>query len=174
MHPVRPNLRTPPPPEQAMATLLEVRWDISLGAFLAADSVRTLLNGHAAALARVALAIRVEHDCAIHAFLVLSQRGRGVDHPPLSLSLSTPRPHARIVQDSRFLHLDAPGLLSASLHTDISPPRLAFATSPLLEAALHLPGGVYDAPTLTSLDLRAFPAHFHTLVPVGRGVAADA
>lgn len=139
---------------QSLRSALTLVWTISPAAMVAAPGADALLNGHAATLSGAELHVRVSPAGNLTADLLLKVRSGKADRLPLELPGGS---LASLLIDDRLgmLHIDAPGLLSATLElSDDQDPKLAFARTALLYDALHLVGGTYDAPRM-AVDSRA-------------------
>jgi hypothetical protein len=127
-------------PDPALA--LTIRWEISPRALLASAPAAALLNGEAPRLVSAALLWHIDHASA-RAELSL-ELTRSERH---SIPLTGPIA-ATIARDSESIHIDADGALHLSLRPTQGDPAILYARTPLLAAALALPGGVYDAPSI--------------------------
>jgi hypothetical protein len=118
---------------------LAIRWEIGPRALLVSRGA-AMLNGHAAKLRTCALVIEIEGDAA-NAWLdvVLSDgvRERIAVAPRVAVA-------RRAEQGLEFV--EATGVVDAVIRERGDEVRVLFARTPLLERALGLPGGVYDAP----------------------------
>lgn len=121
-----------------------IRW------FISPDALRmyapAMLNGHAALVSAAELVITLlapagEARAALN--LRYGQAERAEHELPL--------PESRMVitrdETGSMEHIEIAGVLSLTLRRGDGPPRLLYASSPLL-AAIGLPGGVYDVPEL--------------------------
>jgi hypothetical protein len=124
-----------------------VRWPISAPALLGSPAAARL-NGHAPRLASCELTLRVLIEAghaAVHAALDVTLSGGERESIPV---LSPGGAPAQVLDEGSRVHVDAPGVLAATLLRTPDGLTLAYARTPLLAATLGLPGGVYDAPTL--------------------------
>lgn len=151
LHPLTPSRSA------AIPTRVSIAWEISPRALLAAPGAK-VLNGHAARLRSARLALRVDlHDlaraglsgpCAVHVHL-----DAGLDrdeHDAVELTMAHVGQWS-MDEQTGWLLLDVPGVLHAVIGCDGngSPNRVVYARTPTLSGALGLPGGVYDAPSLS-------------------------
>ncbi len=139
-HPIPLHIREPAPSVLA----LTIRWEISPRALLASPPAAALLNGQAPRLVAAALLWHITSTTA-RAELALELTDSSRHSIPLTdaLPITTIR-----LSDADLIHIEVPNALHITLrHTDA--PAILFARTSLLASPLALPGGVYDAPTLT-------------------------
>ena len=129
------------PLEAPCAAALAICWTISPTALLASPGA-AILNGQAAKLRACALVVHVDHAVARAELAVELTTGERTVIP-----LAAPAPIERATDDI-IESIEAPGLIALTLRTEGDAPAILYARTPLLEHALALPGGVYDAPTL--------------------------
>ena len=137
----RTRVEEPSPPVRAA---LCVRWEISARALVAAPASVALLNGHASKLERAGLEWRMslaEGRVTATCVLVLEMRGGETD---TLILLDGVQVGTQI--EGGYEHLDVPGRLAVTLRS--SDRKLVLAVTTVLNGALGLPGGVYEAPTL--------------------------
>ena len=144
IRPISLHTREPAPAARALA----IRWEISPRALLACAPAAALLNGQAPRLAAAALVWHVNSNSA-RAELVLELNDSTRHIIPLTAAI----PITTIRQpDSNLIHIDAPApanTLHITLREHADKPAILFARTSLFAHPLALPGGVYDAPTLT-------------------------
>lgn len=117
---------------------MAIRWEIGARALLVSRGA-AMLNGHAAKLRACALVIEVE-GAAASAWLEVGL----TDGVRERVELASRVPVSRVVEDG-LEFMEAAGVVEAVIRDD----AMLYARTSVLERALGLPGGVYDAPVIS-------------------------
>ncbi|MBY0312242.1 MAG: hypothetical protein K2W85_09240 [Phycisphaerales bacterium] len=155
------QLRTPLSPRSghALPASLAIAWEIRARSLLVSPGAK-VLNGHAKRLRTARLRIRIELSgmdstglqgtCLVHADLDAALDRSERDQ--IELTPSHVGQWSLDVPTGRVL-VQVPGVLDAVVECDASghAERAVYARTPLLQSALGLPGGVYDAPELVAI-----------------------
>lgn len=157
------QLRSPLAPRSvpALPVKLVIAWEISARSLLVSPGAK-VLNGHAKRLRSARLLIRIDLSrrnptdslgtCALQAHLdAVLDRG---EQDQIALT----SPHVgqwSLDANTGRVIIDVPGVLDAVVecHASGRTDRLIYARTPLLNSALGLPGGVYDAPVLAGVTI---------------------